>query len=108
MCAPCAAAAAANNATYTEQRMSTPPPINENCLYNGGLLNVWLNAIKCVKTSDKLNLIGLTDFQANVQIGNIQSAINYPENYCYFEPQLTDYQQNILPRIIEYVPECLQ
>jgi hypothetical protein len=108
MCAPCAAAAAANNANYTNQIANTPRVINENCLYTSGLLNIWINAIKCCKESDKLMLIGLNAFQANIHIGNIQSAINYPEDYCYFEQQLIDYQQNILPRIIEYVPECLQ
>lgn len=78
-----------------------------DCPFSGGLLIIWYNALKCVKDTGKLSLIGLTTYQANLYLGHIQSAINFPDNYCLFSVKLTDYQINILPRIIEHVPNCL-
>lgn len=89
-----------------QQKVNLTEKIHD-CAFSGGLLRVWYNILKCVKDNNKLSKIGLTAYEANVHLGNIQSAINIPDNYCYFATQLTDYQTNILPRIIEHVPTCI-
>lgn len=81
--------------------------VSTDCVFTAGILTIWYRILKCVKDTNKLSSIGLTEFQANVHLGNIQSAINQVDNYCYFEKELTDFQTNILPRIIENVPNCL-
>lgn len=104
----CGCAGGGSSVGAPSQRQAIVPYVPDpNCQYSSGILTVWLRIIKCVKDSGSLSLIGLTDYQANIHIGNIQSAINYPEDYCFFSPQLADFQQNILPRIIENVPTCL-
>lgn len=106
MCA-CGNGGGSSNAPIQNQVLRPPVTPSSECLFTKTILSTWLAAIKCVKDNGNLSLIGLSEYQANIYTGNIQSALNYPEDYCYFSKQLTDYQQNILPRIIENVPTCL-
>lgn len=87
-------------------KVSVRSPKDSNCSFSGGILRIWYNKLKCVKDSNKLYAIGLTEFEANSYLGYIQSALNYPDNYCHFTENLTDYQTNILPRIIANVQSC--
>ncbi len=80
---------------------------SSDCDYSGGILRVWLAALECVKNSGQLAKISLTTHQANVHLGNLQTAINHPDNYCLFKDRVQDFQNNILPRIIADVQACL-
>lgn len=109
----CAACAAKSGATPSyrqpKQRSNRKATTQEaiDCPFSNGLLMIWYNALKCVKDTNQLAAIGLTVYQTNVHLGNLQSAMNYPDNYCYFRKELTDFNSNILPRIIENVPNCI-
>lgn len=78
------------------------------CPLTREMLVIWKNAITCVKQNGKQDLIGLPGNAINAYIGLVQSAINYPDYYCYYWDQLQIFQSSILPRIIENVPECIQ
>lgn len=102
---PCSAKSAQNNNQTLVNRPPSPQP--EDCDFTRTVIQNWYNILLCVKTSNKLGIISLTTLQANIYLGYLQSALNYPDNYCYYQVKLTDYQQNILPRIIANVPECI-
>lgn len=80
---------------------------NEPCDILQSNIVTWQNILKCVKTSGKLALIGLSEFNVNQYLGIIQSALNYPDNYCLYKPQLDYIKDTILPNIIENVTECI-
>lgn len=79
----------------------------ENCSLTAEVLTKWLNILTCIRTQNKGYLVGLEGFTMNSLVGVVQSAINYPNNYCYYQPNLENFQTNILPLIIENVPECV-
>jgi hypothetical protein len=106
-CASCGNKAGTGGKTPAVRPTKKAKTENADCIFKGGILIVWYNALKCVKDTGKLGLIGITSHQANKHLGIIQSALNQPDNYCLFETQLTDFYTNILPRIIENVPNCL-
>lgn len=69
-------------------------------------LIMWQTVLLCTKTSNKLTEVSLTEFTVNQFLGVIQSAINYPDNYCLYKPQLEYIQNSIIPNIVSNVPEC--
>lgn len=77
-----------------------------NCTYTNAILEKWKLILTCIKIQSLGSLVGIETFQMNVLMGVIQSALNYPNNYCFYKQQLDDFQTNILPRIIENVPDC--
>lgn len=85
----------------------TPIVQPEDCELTGILITTWQSILQCVKDSNKLGLIGLNTVTANQYLGILQSAINYPDNYCYFIVKLQEFQINILPRIVTNVQECI-
>jgi hypothetical protein len=60
----------------------------------------------CVKASNKGIVIGLSVPKINIYLGYLQSALNYPDNYCYYFDKLEEFRLTILPRIIANVPAC--
>jgi len=96
-----------SNAPVIRQQPQQQRIINTDCQFSKQLLTTWLNALTCVKTNNKLSLITVPDVLANQFLGVLISALNYPEDYCYYESTITNFQNNILPRIVEHVPECL-
>lgn len=114
-CAPCAAKAAAQQLANVQQKQfnaTQPAKIKleatqpEDCEYTQKLLRTWYNALDCVKQHGKLQLISLNAQQANSYLGYLQSALNYPDNYCYYQDKLEEFKLKVLPRIIFYVPKC--
>jgi hypothetical protein len=79
---------------------------SKDCDYTKEMLEKWYKLLYCVLINNKANFIGITNQKINSFLGYIQSALNYPENYCYYMDTLSDFEQNILPRIIENVPNC--
>lgn len=70
-------------------------------------LKSWLAILKCLKSSGLYKNVGLNITEINRLTGIIQSAINYPDNYCYYKERFENFQNNILPLIISNVPECI-
>lgn len=77
-----------------------------DCLLTKEILARWKNTLKCIKNNNQLETIGLVNSSANQILGIIQSALNYPDNYCFYEQELSYFQTTVLPLIIEYASEC--
>lgn len=102
-CSACSAAAV-TNPNYTRR---TQEGYTGSCDLTKQVLETWKAALKCVKQKGKQAQIGLAMSQINQMAGFIQSALNYPDNYCYYYEQLAYFQDAILPQIISNVPECI-
>ncbi len=92
----------------SRKSMNIPVLADGDCPFSNNLLLVWLKSLQCVKNTKLLQNINLTIAEANAHLGNIQSALNHPGKYCNYLIQLTDFQNNVLPKIIENVPWCIQ
>lgn len=77
-----------------------------DCDYTKESLQKWQRLLECVLINNKSSLIGITDQKIRSYLGYIQSALNYPDNYCFYKDVLDDFSTNILPRIILNVPNC--
>lgn len=106
-CSSCAGRYANSNlsvksATVNVQSAYTPT----DCNYTKAMLEKWKRLLECVLLNNKSGLINLTDQKVRSYLGYIQSALNYPDNYCFYKDVLQDFELNILPRIIVNVPNC--
>lgn len=79
----------------------------EDCDYTTEVIRNWYNMFDCVKKNSKQADIGLSVENVNSYLGYIQSALNYPDNLCYYKDKLDDILLNIVPRIIDKVPICI-
>lgn len=102
----CPCSARQSQQTNSNQLVRPPVPSPEDCDYTKTLIQNWFAILSCVKIN-KLNKIDLTVGQANMYLGYFQSALNYPDNYCFYTDKLQEFQTNVLPRIVTNVPECL-
>ena len=111
-CAPCAAASAAadlnrdlrGSSAIQDQKIYSGL---EPCVFTKQILENWKAALKCIKAKNKNNLIYLTIPEINRWSGIIQSSLNYPDNYCYLQTDLTEFQSVVLPLILANVSECI-
>lgn len=78
----------------------------ENCELTQEIITNWKTLLECVVSKELLHAINLSKLQANQYLGLLQSALNYPDDYCYYDIQLNLFKEAILPRILENVPEC--
>jgi len=79
----------------------------EDCTITKEAIQKWMTIIKCVSAKDKLKELGLSEFNINQTLGIMQSALNYPDNYCMYEIHLDAFQNDVLIKIVASVPECL-
>lgn len=105
-CGACAAAAAKNNQSYSLRKRQVVE-VNIDCDYTKEIITNWLNALKCIKLNNKESQIGIDAYTRNRYLGILQSALNYPDNYCYFFTDLEAFKIDILPQIISNVPDCI-
>lgn len=103
-CSACSAGAFTGSNNYARR---TPEGFTGPCGLTKEILQTWRAALKCVKQKGKQAEIGLALSQVNQMAGFIQSALNYPDNYCYYYEQLQYFQEAILPQIVTNVPECI-
>ena len=92
-----------------EAMVYTPRPTAPqagDCDITSEMLNTWMSIVLCLKNSSTGDIAGLSEFAINQLTGTIQSAINYPDNYCYFSVELNKFRDIDLIKIIENVPEC--
>jgi hypothetical protein len=80
--------------------------IIENCEFTEEILLNWRSILRCLKASGVVNLQGLSYTEINRYLGTVQSSINYPDNYCYYNQQLQNFQ-SLIPIIIENAPSCI-
>lgn len=107
-CVPCQAAAAAQAALNQGNNGPQQSIINQNCGMTRAILNNWYKMLACVKRNEYGERVNLAVVQMNQMLGVIQSALNYPDNYCYFYEQLEYFQTNVLQLIVNNVPECIE
>jgi len=106
MCAPCIAAANAAKEINVNSYRKVKEKI-ENCLIDKELLTKWKSVLKCIKLNNRYTEANITISELNSSLGYIQSALNYPDDYCYYTEELNNFKNNILPRIVENVPSCI-
>lgn len=81
--------------------------LNFNCQITGEILINWQRILNCIKSNQKYSLLNLTLTKVNMLLGIIQSAINYPDDYCYYEIALDEFKNIVLPLIISNAAECI-
>ena len=81
---------------------------NENCEITLDMITNYKRFLECVKNTGNLAAIGISTVQCNSYLGYFQSAINYPDDYCYFQIKLQDFIDNVLPKILINVPNCTE
>lgn len=72
----------------------------QDCFFNKEILQNYKNLLEQIKEKNIISEAGLTIKSINSYLGLVQSALNYPDNYCLFEQQLSDFRDKILPKII--------
>lgn len=87
------------HSTKTKKIITKP----EDCLYDEGILNSYINMLNTVKNNGTYAQIGLSIPKINAYLGLIQSALNYPDNYCLFEKHLDVFRSSTLPKLITNV-----
>lgn len=109
-CAPCAAAAAAQNSgSYGNVNYErTIREVDPNCEMTAEVLYAWRAMLNCMKLKGTYRAVGLTSQELNSILGIVQSAINYPDDYCHYADRYAYFQNTILPLIVTNVPECIQ
>lgn len=69
-----------------------PPPqeliSNENCPYTYSQLVSWLGMLMEVKNSATYDMYDVTLYKLNSEIGYLQSALNFPQNLCFYQSNL--------------------
>ena len=71
------------------------------------ILNTWENLLLCVKEKNAYTLINSYEIVINQYLGLIQSAKNYPDNYCYYSTQLDKFKSTLLQKIIDNANFCI-
>ncbi len=77
------------------------------CAITLDILNKWQNILMCVKNNNSYQKVGISEIVLNQFLGIIQSAKNYPADYCYYGDNLENFKVAVLPKIIENEPNCL-
>lgn len=85
---------------------NTLPLNSEPCDITLVILKSWKDILVCVKNLGGISNLSIV--QINSYLGYVQSAINYPDYYCYYRKPLEEFQNIILPQIISNAPECIQ
>lgn len=80
-----------------QERVLTPEQIvlSEPCGYTIPLLTSWQTKLETILTEGKADLINLTSYRIRSYIGILMSAIRYPQNLCFYAPQLAPLVQII-------------
>lgn len=99
----------ANGIPYTSSAVYEPvlAKLNLDCQITGEILTNWQRILTCIKNNQKYSLLSLTLTKVNMLLGIIQSAINYPDDYCYYEIALNEFKNIVLPLIINNAAECI-
>lgn len=82
------------------------PVFIEDCDLTVDLIKNYKKFLECCKDSNVLTDIGITTQLCNSYLGYFQSALNYPDNYCYYNTKIQEFITNVLPKILINVPNC--
>lgn len=94
-----------NNVVTKQTKIITDPV---ECYYTIDILNSYKNLLTLVKIHNLYSKVGLNRASVNAHLGVLQSALNYPDNYCLFENKLDDFKNKILPKLIIHASEYLE
>lgn len=70
-------------------------------------LIAWKYLLTCIKENNYYSQANIVEFTVNKFLGIIQSALNYPSDYCYFNEQLSYFKTFILLNLLDNVPQCI-
>lgn len=107
MSCPCNGGSISPYQNYRQAFQAQQIEQSENCEFTRSIIKAWLDSLKCVKENNKLTEVGLDLYSTNRFLGILQSSLNYPDNYCYYQADLITYQTEVLPKIILNVPNCI-
>lgn len=79
-----------------------------NCTITETTILKYKSMLECCKSTNTLSLINLTVIQCNSYLGYFQSALNYPDDYCYYYEKINNFTESILPLIINNVYNCTE
>jgi hypothetical protein len=77
------------------------------CTLSKDVITKYKEILLCLKINNSFSNYGLNIATMNSLIGVMISALNYPTDYCYYQNQINNFQQNYLPRIIESNDSCM-
>ena len=97
------------SSSYNSQKntSSSNRTIIEDCNITKENLLAWKALLQCIKNNQYYTQANTSEFTINQFLGIIQSALNYTNNYCYYNEQLEFFKTNILPNYINNVPQCI-
>lgn len=98
MCGSCSGRGTGRVNLSSYQRIPIVP--QEDCDLEKSVLENYLSSIQNLYNEKRSSDIGLTDVAMRSYIGILQSALNYPDNYCYYSAKINQFIDNVLPRII--------
>lgn len=88
----------------TQEQLVTPPI---DCFYDKEILSNYKKLLDTVKEKELFSEINLNIRAVNSYLGLVQSALNYPDNYCILEPQLDIFRFSVLPNLIEHASKYI-
>lgn len=88
-------------------RSNNSTPSNTDCDITLENLTTYKNMLLCIRNNNKYVQAKIAFTTVNMYMGIIQSALNYPDNYCYYMESIANFQSSILPLIVANVSECL-
>lgn len=91
----------------TDKQVAKALTSPEDCTFSKETLDSYIVMLNLVRTHDLFKATGISFQGLNAYIGLIQSALNYPDNYCLFETQLNTFSSSILPKLTEHVSEYI-
>ena len=94
----------ASRQTYERKNMVSDP---SECNITKSDIQSWLTVLNCMKTSERFDKADISEKEVNIFIGIMQSALNYPDNYCIYKVHLDYFKDNHLPKLLLNVPECI-
>lgn len=103
----CGCGAKKANVAVAQPVNVTTQPVVTQCDITADTLNKWFSILQCVKNNNSYQKTGVSEITVNQYTGILQSALNYPDNYCYYSAQLNVFKDTILIKIIENEPICI-
>ena len=104
----CGCGAANKNNSSTHRQVSVARQVEQApCDITKEHLLLWKQILTCIKQNNYFVAADTPEFTINKFLGIVQSALNYPSDYCYFNEQLNYFKTFVLLKIIDNVPQCI-
>lgn len=67
-----------------------------DCTVTKEQIETWLNLLQTAKKNGS----SVSEQLLNSNIGIMQSALNYPNNYCYYQQRIDIFKEFVLPKLM--------